>query len=96
MLAGELTDLGKTEEGLALARSLIVNAPSDRTVWLALGQMYVRQHRWKDADDSYAKAEPLSTGKDDRIYLLFLKGELADRHIEVSIDRVPFDDVRAF
>ena len=79
MLAGELADLGKSDEGLTLAKSLLVNSQEDRVVWLALGQMYVRQHNWKDADDAYAKAAPLSTKKEDRTYLLFLKGELADR-----------------
>jgi tetratricopeptide (TPR) repeat protein len=79
MLAGELTDLGKTEEGLALAKGLLANSGDDRTVWLALGQMYVRMRRWKDAEDAFAKATPLTTKLEDRTYLLFLKGELAER-----------------
>jgi len=48
-------------------------------VWFAIGQMDVRLRRWKDADDAFNKAEPLSTKKEDRLYLLFLRGELADR-----------------
>ena len=79
MLAGELGDLGKTEEGLALAKGLLANNPEDRQVWLALGQMYVRAHRWKDAEDAFNKAEPLTTKKEDRTYLFFLRGELAER-----------------
>jgi tetratricopeptide (TPR) repeat protein len=79
MLAGELTDLGKGEEGLAMAKGLIANTGEDRTVWLALGQMYVRMRRWKDAEDAFGKASPLTTKQEDRIYLLFLKGELAER-----------------
>ncbi len=79
MLAGELTDLGKTDEGIALAKSLLDNTAKDREVWLALAQMDTRLHRWKDAEDALNKAEPLTTKKEDRIYLLFLRGALADR-----------------
>jgi len=79
MLAGELGDLGKTDEGLALARGLLANTAEDRQIWLSLGQMYVRARRWKEADDAFDKAEPLTTKKEDRTYLFFLRGELAER-----------------
>ena len=35
--------------------------------------------RWKDAEDAFDKADPLTTKKEDRTYLLFLRGELAER-----------------
>jgi len=79
MLAGELLDVGKTDEAVALSKSLLDNSDKDRTIWLALGQMNVRVRRWKDAEDAFAKAEALTTKKEDRVYLLFLKGELAER-----------------
>ena len=81
MLAGELADQGHPEEGLAMAKSLLDGATPDqqRTVWFAIGQMDVRLRRWKDAEDAFDKGEPLATKKDDRTYLLFLRGELADR-----------------
>jgi len=79
MLAGELADQGKADEGLALARSLLDNSENDRAVWMALGQMNIRLRRWKDADDALAKAGALTTKKEDRIFLFFVKGELAER-----------------
>ena len=84
MLAGEMDDLGKTDEGLAMAKALLVNTADDRPIWLALGQMNVRAHRWKDAEDAFNKAEALTTKQEDRAYLLFLRGELVERqkHIE--------------
>jgi tetratricopeptide (TPR) repeat protein len=84
MLAGELGDVGKTDEGLALVKSLLTNTDEDRGVWLALGQMYVRARRWKEAEEAFDKADPLTTKKEDRTYLLFVRGELAERqkHIE--------------
>ena len=79
MLAGELADQGNAEEGLALASGLLDNSEKDRTVWLAMGQMNIRLRRWKDADDALAKAGALTTKKEDRIFLFFVKGELAER-----------------
>jgi tetratricopeptide (TPR) repeat protein len=79
MLAGELLDLGKTDEGLAMARGLLDNSDKDRAIWLALGQMYIRTRRWKDAEDALNRVGAMTSKKEDRIYLLFVKGELAER-----------------
>ena len=79
MLAGELLDLGKTDDGLAMARALLENSDKDRAVWMALAQMNVRAHRWKDAEDALNHAASMATKKEDKIYLLFVRGELAER-----------------
>jgi tetratricopeptide (TPR) repeat protein len=80
MLAGELADQGKPDDGLAMAKGQLNGKPdNDRTVWFAIGQIDIRLRRWSDADDAFNKAEPLATKKEDRIYLLFLRGELEDR-----------------
>jgi tetratricopeptide (TPR) repeat protein len=81
MLAGELVDQGHPDDGLAMAKGLLNGASPDdqRGVWLAIAQMNVRLHRWKDAEDALDKAEPLSTKKDDRTYLFFMRGEVAER-----------------
>jgi len=85
MLAGELADQGKPDDGLAMAKGELDGKPDDdRTVWFAMAQMNIRLRRWKDADDALTKAEPLATKKEDRTYLFFLRGELEDRekHME--------------
>jgi tetratricopeptide (TPR) repeat protein len=81
MLAGQLADGGKPEEGIALANSLLANPPaaSDREVHLALANIYTRLRRWNDASQQLDKAEPLSNKRDDQIYLYFLRGALAER-----------------
>ena len=81
MLAGELADQGHPDDGLAMAKSLLDGASSDeqRGVWFAIGQMDVRLHRWKDAEEAFDKGDPLATKKEDRTYLFFLRGELAER-----------------
>jgi len=44
-----------------------------------MGQIDVRLRRWKDAEDAFDKADPLTTKKEDKTYMLFLRGELAER-----------------
>jgi len=91
MLAGAMLEQGKDDDALAMTKALLDNADlknpdRDRLVWLKLGQFYTEMHRWKDAEDAYAKATPLSIKNDDKAYLLFLKGALADRqkHLDVA------------
>jgi tetratricopeptide (TPR) repeat protein len=79
MLAGTLLEQGKNDEALTMTKALLNNSDSDRLVWLKLGQFYTEMRRWKDAEDAYAKATPLSTKTEDKSYLLFLKGALAER-----------------
>jgi tetratricopeptide (TPR) repeat protein len=79
MLAGALVEQGKIDEGMAMVKAMLDNTDKDRAVWMRLGQFNIQLHRWKDADDALNKAEPLTTKKDDRIYLLFMRGELAER-----------------
>ncbi len=79
ILAGELLDVGKDEQAFSMAKSLLQNSDKDRSIWLTLAQMYIRVRRWKDADDAINHAAPMSTKKDDRVALLFVRGELAER-----------------
>src|ERR1039458_7717803 len=62
-----------------MAKGLLDNSENDRTVWLALSQMDIRLRRWKDAEEAINKAATLTTKKEDKTYLVFLKGELAER-----------------
>jgi tetratricopeptide (TPR) repeat protein len=91
LLAGTLVEQDKNDEALTMTKSLLDGSnfteagkplgkdDKDRMVWIKLGQFYAEMRRWKDADDAYAKSTPLSTKSDDRAYLLFLKGALAER-----------------
>ncbi len=79
MLAGQLADTGHVEEGITLAKSLLTSDKDDREVQLALAQIYTRLHRWKEASDELDKADQYSAKQDDKIYILFLRGALAER-----------------
>ena len=56
MLAGELVDQGKEDEGIAMAKGMLKNSPDDQKVWIALGQIYTRIRKWKEAEDALNKA----------------------------------------
>jgi len=91
MLTGALLEQGKSEEaitatkalldvsGLTINKAQLESGDRDRLVWIKLGQFYTELRRWKDAEDAYAKATLVSTKTDDKAYLLFLKGALAER-----------------
>jgi len=90
MLAGELADAGKVDDALAMAKAQLKNdnSDNDRKVWLDLAQMYTRLHRWKDAEEALNKAASMTSKKEDRVYLLFLRGAWAERqkHFETAED----------
>jgi tetratricopeptide (TPR) repeat protein len=79
MLAGQLADTGKTEEGIKLAKAQLRGNPGDREVNLALAQIYTRLRRWKEATDEIDAADAFSTKPDDKIYIYFLRGALDER-----------------
>lgn len=80
MLAGQLTDTGHVEEGLALANAQLKHNDNDRDVYLALASINTRLRRWKDAGDDLDKATALPAhGDDDSRFVLFLRGALEER-----------------
>ena len=79
MLAGQLADTSKAEEGIKLAKAQLRGNAGDREVDLALAQIYTRLRRWKEAADEIDAADALSTKQDDKIYIYFLRGALDER-----------------
>lgn len=79
MYAGQLADTGKVDEGLALAKAQLNGTPGDRDIQVGLAQIYVRLKRWKDANEALDKAEATATKPDERLYVYFLRGTIADR-----------------
>ena len=85
MYANQLSDTGKVDEGVALAKTQFSTksgapaAPEDREVYLALAQMYTRLKRWPDASAALVSAEELGSKPEDKLYVYFLRGTLADR-----------------
>lgn len=79
MLAGQLADSGKPEQGIKLAQAQLTGTPADRDVEMSLAQIYTRLRRWDDAEQQIDKAETLSTTPDQKVFVYFLRGALAER-----------------
>jgi tetratricopeptide (TPR) repeat protein len=79
LLAWQLADTGKLDEGLALANGMLTGKPTDRDVYFQVSEIQQRLHHWKEADEALAKAEPLVNSKDDKVNFFFRKGALAER-----------------
>jgi tetratricopeptide (TPR) repeat protein len=80
MLASQLADTGKTDEGISMAKAMLNGTPADdRTIELRLAEMYTRLKEWKEAGEAIDKADALSTKPEDKIYIYFLRGTLEER-----------------
>ncbi len=79
MYAGQLADTGEAEKGIALAKAQLTGGQDDRETYLALAQIYTRLKRFDDAKTVLDSAEKLSNKSDEKLYLYFLRGTLADR-----------------
>jgi len=82
MYASQLADTGQVDQGIALAKAQLSStgtAPEDREAHLALAQMYTRLKRWSDAASELNKAEASTTKPEEKLYVYFLRGTLADR-----------------
>jgi len=79
--AAELCDTGKPDDGIAMAKALLGqdDGKEDREVHIGLSQIYQRMKRWKDSAAELDAAEPLSQKPEDKEYLLYLRGGLAER-----------------
>jgi tetratricopeptide (TPR) repeat protein len=79
MLASQLADTGKPDEGIKLAKAQLRGNSGDREVNLALAQIYTRLKHWKEASEAIDAADVYSTKQDDKIYIYFLRGALDER-----------------
>jgi tetratricopeptide (TPR) repeat protein len=79
VLAGQLADNGKADEGLSMAKAELKGGAEDRDVYLALSQVYARLRRWSDAEEALNKADALTTKAEDKQYDYFLRGSYLER-----------------
>ncbi|MFT4111689.1 tetratricopeptide repeat protein [Silvibacterium sp.] len=93
MLATQLADNGKADEGITLAKSLLSKQPSDLEVYRALATIYTRLRKWKDAAQAIDEAEQLSTKPDDKLYVHFLRGVLYERQKQFAPAEAEFRQV---
>jgi tetratricopeptide (TPR) repeat protein len=77
--ASQLADAGKVEEGLKLANAQLKHNAEDREVYFTVADIDVRAKRWKEASLALDKAEALGTKPEDRVFIYFYRGTIAER-----------------
>lgn len=78
-LANQWGMVGKPEQGIDLAKSLLNNSPADRDVYLTMAQIDLSAKKWKNAQEALDKASALSTTNGEKLAVLLSRGMLADR-----------------
>ena len=76
--ASLLADLGKTDQAAAELRALL-NGDRDRDTWLALAQVYEKGKRYADETKALDEADKLSTSKQDKATVAFMRGAMYEK-----------------
>ena len=77
--AVQLADTGQEVEGIALAKAQLTGGADDRAVEEDLAQVYIRLKRFKEASEQLDKADALATKPDEKLEVLYLRGEFYER-----------------
>ena len=77
--AVQLADTGQEVEGIALAKAQLTGGADDREVEEDLAQVYIRLKRFKEASEHLDKANALATKPDEKLEVLYLRGEFYER-----------------
>jgi tetratricopeptide (TPR) repeat protein len=105
MLTLQLADMGKADEAMRIEKAEQASgAISQHDLEMDLAQIDLRLRRWKDASDQLDLAEkdgPAKTsdkaaaGRDDQIFLLFLRGSVEERQKHYDAAEVFFKKILA-
>jgi tetratricopeptide (TPR) repeat protein len=95
VLAGQLADTGKPDQGIALAQSLLKGTPEDREVYIALSQINSRLKRWPQAEEAINKAAALASKQEDKDYIQFVLGSIYERQKQYEPAEAAFRKVLA-
>ena len=79
MYAGQLADVGRVDEGMAVGKAQLNNSADDRDTYLSLAQIDIRLKRFKEAGEYLDKADALASKPDEKFSIYFIRGTLADR-----------------
>jgi tetratricopeptide (TPR) repeat protein len=77
--ARQLADAGKVDEALTLVSAQLAGTADDRDVYFTMADIDVRAKRWKDASAALDKADALAKKPDDKAFVLYYRGTVAER-----------------
>lgn len=77
--ARQLADAGKVDEALKLANAQLSGTPDDRDIYFTMADIDVRDKRWRDASEILDKAEALATKPEEKAFVAYYRGTVAER-----------------
>lgn len=77
--ARQLGDNGKLDEGVKLVNAQLRGTPDDREVYVTLADMHARAKQWKQASEALDKAETTAVKPEDKLFILYFRGSIAER-----------------
>jgi len=94
-LAQQLADNDQGAAAITQVKALLQNKPADREVYLTLAQIETSLKQFKDAEDSAAQAEKLSTKPEEKNYASFVAGSVYEREKKYDLAEQKFKTVLA-
>jgi len=79
ILDGQLADSGQADQAIADVKSQLKGTGEDRELYTTLSTIYQRLRRWKEAEDALDQAEKISTKREEKDYILYMRGALYER-----------------
>lgn len=89
-----LGDQGKTDEAVAELRKLL-DGRNDREVYIAMAERYQVAKNWSEMAKAIDAADKLSTTKDDKTTIAFMRGEMYERQKQFDLAEKEFRSVLA-
>jgi tetratricopeptide (TPR) repeat protein len=77
--AQQLCDTGHVDQGIALAKAQLTGGADDLDVHQRFAELYIRLKRFKEASEQLDLADATAAKPDEKLYMLFLRGEYYDR-----------------
>ena len=77
--ARQLGDNGQLEQGIKLVEAQLKGTPEDRDVFVTMADMQSRAEHWKQASEALDKAEALATKPEDKLFIYYFRGSIAER-----------------
>jgi tetratricopeptide (TPR) repeat protein len=77
--AQQLCDTGQVDQGIALAKAQFTGSADDLDVHQRFAELYIRLKRFKEASEQLDLADAMAKKPEEKLYMLFLRGEYYDR-----------------
>lgn len=92
LAASVYTDLGRFKDAEALMKTMF-DGKNDREVWISLAQIYEKQKNFAEMAKTLDNAERLSTNKDDKEAVIFMRGAMYERQKKYDLAEAQFRKV---